>query len=66
MTIEGWRATLLTLSGTPCLLGLQPLLWKLVLACHALMLKWHAHFNLVLLSLVCHAWLFKWHAQVTI
>ncbi|KAL4329624.1 hypothetical protein AHAS_Ahas13G0318700 [Arachis hypogaea] len=31
-----------TPSGTPKCLGLQPLLWKLELACHALMLKWHA------------------------
>ncbi|KAL4374111.1 hypothetical protein AHAS_Ahas05G0149100 [Arachis hypogaea] len=34
------------------------------LACHALLLKCHAHSLVGLISLVCHALVLKWHAQV--
>ncbi|KAL4350378.1 hypothetical protein AHAS_Ahas10G0136000 [Arachis hypogaea] len=49
----------------PGLFSLQFLLWNLVLACHAMLLKWHAHSFVGSSSLACHAWLLKWHAQVT-
>ncbi|KAL4315527.1 hypothetical protein AHAS_Ahas15G0194000 [Arachis hypogaea] len=59
---ESWCATPLTPSDTPKCLDFQPLLWKRVLECHALMFKWHAHLKVTHASLAFHAWVFKWHA----
>ncbi|QHO20218.1 uncharacterized protein DS421_11g335980 [Arachis hypogaea] len=41
--MEAWRATPSISSGTLSFFSLQPLLWNFVLACHAILLKWHAH-----------------------
>ncbi|KAL4315737.1 hypothetical protein AHAS_Ahas15G0215000 [Arachis hypogaea] len=41
--VEAWRATPYCSSGTPSLFSLQLPLWNFVPACHAKLLKWHAH-----------------------